>query len=208
MGISKANPTVVIPSKPLDVKINYEELAKCTVNNFLQFDDSLFLEGEKTWISGTGFQKFYNEDEDCIFLPFANPKKLVEYQMNHYVLWGVMSGAQLWIKPSYCTYDYWNNKEPLIKRARHKCFACEYSKHKEEYSCQCCPIWDNTKKNYICEEGINSEYRFWLNYCDFLMGGKDNSEEDDKFYLQKMSEYAWKLANIPWCKKINYERDY
>lgn len=215
MGISKANPTVIIPSKPLDVKINYEELAKCTLNNFLQFNAALFLEGERTGYNGTGFQKFYNQNEDCIFLPFANPKKLVEFQINHYILWSVMSGAQLWIKPTYCTYDYWNNKKTLVNKARHKCFACEYSKQKErskregEYTCQYCPIWDNTKENYMCEVGINSEYHLWLNYCNLLMEGKDSTEEDDKFYFQEMSAYAWKLANIHWCKKINCnKRDY
>lgn len=208
MGISKANPTVVIPSKPLEVAINYEELAKCTLNDFFQFDRALFFEGERVDFKSTSFNKFYNREEDCIFLPFAKPKKLVEYQINHYVLWSVMSGAQLWMKPTYCTYNYWSNKIPLIRKAHHKCFACEYSKHKETYSCECCPIWDNTYENYICENGLNSEYRLWLEYCDLLMGGEDNSEEDDKFYFQEMSEYAWKLANIHWCKKIKYNRDY
>lgn len=178
--------------------IDLHALSCCKLNDFEAFDRILFGENVQP-----DYNKFYvgdlivNDDSNygwyTVAVPFSNPTTMVEYQINHYVMWGVIGMLKIPYKPSelveYNTGDYL----PVIENT---CWACEWNfTHLGNYFCEKCPIWFSQGLfRFMCESSGSKE-RTGLNEEDLDGYYKwDNFDNDEETF----EENAIKLQMYPW----------
>lgn len=138
---------------------------KCAIklNDFASFDRYLF------GMKGPNWGLFYNKTDDLFTPPIEHPKTEVEYQLNHYTLWMVISHFHLRHKPRFS----------FAHQPRLKCYACGYklrygNRKNVRLSCAgYCPlaIWDtieaeSTPVSWICGEEYNTFIDCVYDNCD------------------------------------------
>lgn len=136
----------------------FGNLTTLTLNDFDGFEKALFTEEERALPGFERFAKFYEDtvttygiDKINLYLPISMPEALVEFQLNHYVLWGVMALTRAGSKPY--NYFYYNDESDVFLATCNDCFACEYSQlHMEGGYCDRCPIYKNEDIDYECEK--------------------------------------------------------
>lgn len=148
--------------------LDLKALTSLRLNDFESFEKLLFTETERMTPNFDRFAKFceYHStypDLFHLFVPFINPVTLVQYQINHYILWGVLAYTKADHKPySYFTY---NTKEEFYLNFYNDCWACKYSQFNKaplEGYCNKCPIYKNEEEDYECEAKGNP-YWNWRN---------------------------------------------
>lgn len=125
--------------------------AKLNLNDFEGFEKYL----------GNNWDKYY---KNCIFYPpIPNPKKIAEYQLNHYAYWMVIKHFGLSHKP------YSNDS------MSETCYACCYAMDR----CKgvCCPIKEWSKKGCLNPDSI------------YLNWGKDSRKSADIIAHYEWEDY-------------------
>lgn len=149
-------------------------MSKLRLNDFASFNKFLFKD------SGPNWNKFFDEKNSVFCPPILKPKTIVEYQVNHYVLWMVISAFKLNAKP-----------EIFVESADvpyHKCYACEYSAKKANpYSIDCktrCPI---VLDDDYC--GCGSKYDYYITLRHIA---------SDYYVSKELKRVAESIAKLEW----------
>lgn len=127
--------------------------AELKLNDFDGFDRFLFSEEEQ--LDENRWKKYYFKDDDNIFRfhpPIDCPKKISEYQLNHYALWMVIYFFKLRRKPVFY------GRKPFAG-----CYACGFNP-----GGPCCPIkeWDRIAKNDMGLPCVKGSYGKWARTLD------------------------------------------
>lgn len=183
-----------------DEMLDLDALRACELNDFDSFDSILFGEDVEP-----DFNKFYLGDlnypaeldrtycEYSVALPFYKPTTMVEYQINHYVMWGVIAIVKTDNKPQNM-YDY--NTGFCMSIPENTCWACQWVlKHEKRYFCQICPIWySQDLYKFMCESN-NKEERMGKDEEDldgyYKWDNSVNSEEKFEHYATILQRYTW-----------------
>lgn len=147
---------------------------KLKLNDFEGFDRYLFGEEKPDW------KRFYNKRTDTFEPPIGKPTKEVEYQLDHYTLWMVISHFALRHKPiifKYCGKIV----NPICR-----CYACEWRLYqRNDESCiEGCPLIG------VLPTGCTMEWRTWAFNCK----NRTDVSDDEKSRLAKQ------IAMTPWRK--------
>lgn len=177
--------------------LDLEALRKVEVNDFDAMKIILFPE------QVVDFKKFiYHYDwknrDLTIKVPFSVPNTMIEYQIDHFVMWGVITELKIDYKPG-AIVDYFNTEAGYCSPVLN-CYACDYNSGLNDVSGSClyCPIWDskNDTYNYMCESSRPA-----------IRGDKDNyykwfhTHEVDEDVL---AEFAMKMQYERWEIHVDF----
>lgn len=190
---------VVMENRPASEMLDLSALSACKLNDFEAFDNILFGENVQP-----DYSKFYlgnlkMVDYDCeytIALPFLEPTTMVEHQINHYVMWGVIGMLKINVKPTYFI-EY--NTGIYMSDFRNTCWACEYGTKCRGHMCEHCPIWySNGHFVYMCESGSSLERQGKHNDEDLnayrQWDRNDNTEEEFEELAIELQMYPWHVT--------------
>lgn len=177
------------------------------LNDFESFERLLFTDEERERNEGIKrFKKFtenieisgYDED-DCdydyiISVPFKKPTTFVQYQINHYVLWGVIAYRGTNKKP-YGYFDY--NTEQTALSPIYGCYACQWTADNSrngERECFLCPIWGGVCNYATCTD-ISPESS---DLEDFELWDNEENRDGSRATLEDLREYAKNIMCAKW----------
>lgn len=174
------------------------------LNDFESFERLLFTDEERE--QNEGFERFKKFDryvarnsykDYCVAVPFERPKSFVEYQINHYVLWGVIAYEQLNAKP-LVFYSY-NTGEPISITPLYECYACQWTADNSrngERECFLCPIWGGVCGYATCTDvKPNSS-----DLEDFELWDNEETRDGNLATSDDLHEYAQNIMYAKWIE--------
>lgn len=151
-------------------------MTELKLNDFDGFNTILFDTHDPDW------SKFYNEKTNIFYPPITNPIRKVEYQLDHYALWMVISTFCLNEKPTFVFASI----TPIAK-----CYACEWAKNRDRSkSMNCrdsCPLVLSEASQY--DWGCGTDFDLW-HYVRIL--DDDSSKKEAKDAAERVAKLRWR----------------
>lgn len=177
------------------IQFNEEKRKNLKLNDFNSFMDFLFLEGEEREFSKFGFYTANDchvmNHQRAMYVPFLYPTSIIEFQVNHFVLWQVIGDFQWLEKPYYIVSPNGKTTFKMSSAVNLSCYACKFC---DEY-CEECPIqWIEGEDNveFACEED-GAPYKRWCNMQDLVELFEDPTAPDEAQDMAYIIAYKeWK----------------
>ena len=180
-------------------KLDLAALSACKLNDFDAFNDILFgknVQPDFNKFFGGDLKQVYSDYRYTVAVPFHDPTTMVEYQINHYVMSGVIALLKVWAKPYYLV-EY--NTGDYLPGIENDCWCCEWSlRHEKRFFCENCPVWYSQGLfRFMCECTVEAQQRGkdgelldgyvrWDDNC--------NEEEDYEQAAIDIQMYPWHVV--------------